>query len=118
MVAYALGERDVQLIIDDPVVVDDDVNYLNQGIIQVYEMLVYNDAPKADDNIQEKSGDMFNQQGVGDDQKDDGEIHHNTVEEVDQYKQQDPQIKMSFHNVFDDEQQQVIIQNQGRQESE
>ena len=118
MVAQALGERDVQLMIDDPVVEDDVVDYSDHGKIQVYEMLVHNDDPKADDNLQEKSGDTFDQQGVGDDQKDDGKIHHNTVEEVDQDKQEDPQMKMSSHNVFDDEQQQAIDQNQGRQENE
>ena len=66
-----------------------------------------------------ESGDTLDQQqGVGDDQKVDGKIHHDTVEKVDQDKQQDPQMKMSSHNVFDDERQQVIDQNQGRQESE
>ena len=117
MVAQALGERDVQLMIDN-LVTDDSVDYLDQGIIQVYEILVNNDAPKADDNLQEKSGDTLDQQGVGDDQKDDGKIYQNTVEEVDQDKQQDPQIKMSSHNVFDDKRQQAIDQNQGKQESE
>ena len=59
MVTQALGERDVQLMIDDPVVADDGVDCLDNDIIQVYEMLVHNDAPKADDNLQEKSGDTL-----------------------------------------------------------
>ena len=118
MVAYALGKRDVQMMINDPVVEDDAVDYSDHGIILVYKMFTHNDAQKADDNLQEKSGDTLEQQGVGDDQKDDGKIHHNTVQELNQDKQEDPQMKMSSHNVFTDEQQQAINQYKGRQESE
>ena len=129
MVAQALGERDVQLMIDDPVVEDDAVDYSDHCYIQVYEMFAHNDAQKADNVLQEKSGDTLEQQGVDDEQKDDGKIH-NTVEEVeldgsnyhlqkvDQDKQEDPQMRMSSHNVFDDEQQQAIDQNQQRKENE
>ena len=114
---------------NDAVVEDDAVDYSNQCYIQVYEMFAHNDAQKADNVLQEKSGDTLEQQGVDDEQKDDGKIH-NTVEEVeldggdyhlqkvDQDKQEDPQMRMSSHNVFDDEQQQAIDQNQGRQENE
>ena len=118
MVALVLGERDVQMMIDDPVVEDDAVDYSDLGDIQVYEMFTHNDAQKVDDILQEKSGDILEQQDVGDEQKDDGKIHHNTVEAINQDKQEDPQMRMSSHNMFDDEQQQGIDQNQGRQESE
>ena len=113
----------------DAVVDDDAVDYLDHGYIQVYEMFAHNDAQKTDDMLQEKNGDTLEQQGVDDDQKDDGKIH-NTVEEVElddsnnhqqkdnQDEQEDPQMNMSPHNMFDDEQQQVIHQNQGTQESE
>ena len=74
MVAQALGERDIQMMIDDPVVADDGDDYLDHGIIQVYGTFAHNDAPQADDNLQEKSGDTLEQQGVGDDQKDDGKF--------------------------------------------
>ena len=129
MVAQALGERDVQLMIDDPVVEDDAVDYSDHCYIQVYEMFAHNDAQKADNVLQEKSGDTLEQQGVDDEQKDDGKIH-NTVEEVeldgsnyhlqkvDQDKQEVPQMRMSSHNVFDDEQQQAIDQIQQRKENE
>ena len=102
------------MMIEDPVVEDDAVDYFDHSIIQVYKMFAHNDTQKADANLQEKSGDKLEQQGVGDDQKDDEKIHHNTVEEVDQDNQEDSQMKMSSHNVFDDEQQQKIDQNQGR----
>ena len=41
------------------VVEDDVVDYSDHGIIQVYKMLVHNDATKAVDILQEKSGDTF-----------------------------------------------------------
>ena len=104
MVVSIFGERDIQMMIDDPIVEDDAVDYSDLGDIQVYEMFAHNDAQKTDDILQEKSGDTLEQQGVGDEQKDDRKIHHNTVEEVDQDKQEDPQMRMSSHNVFDDEQ--------------
>ena len=152
MVAQVLGEIDVQKMIgdivveddtvvedvtdleddtvaeDDSVVEDDAVDYSHQCYIQVYEMFADNDVQKADNVLQEKSGDKLEQQGVDDEQKDDGMIH-NTVEEVeldgsnyhlqkfDQDKQEDPQMRMSSHNVFDDEQQQAIDQNQQKQEN-
>ena len=52
--------------------------------------IVEDDAQKADNILQEKNGDTLEQQGVGDNQKNDGKMHHNTVEEVDQDKQEDP----------------------------
>ena len=87
MVTQALGERDVQMMMDDHVVADDGVDCSDHGKIQVYGTLAHNDAPQADDKLQEKSCDTLDQQGVGDDQKDDGKIHHNTVKELDQDKQ-------------------------------
>ena len=64
----------------DAVVEDDAVDYLDQCYIQVYEMFAHNDAQKADNVLQEKSGDTLEQQGVDDKQKDDGMIHNAVVE--------------------------------------
>ena len=116
MVASVHCQRDDQMMINDPVVEDDAVDYSDHGIIQVYKIFAHNDAQKADDILQEKSDDTLEQQGDGNEQKDDGKIHHNTVEAINQDKQEDPQMRMSSHNMFDDEQQQGIDQNQGRQE--
>ena len=114
---------------DDAVVEDDAIDYLHQCYIQVYEMFAHNDAQKADDMLQEKNGNIIEQQGVDAEHKDDVKTH-NTVQEVerddsnhhwqkvDRDKQENPQMKMSSQNVFDDEQQQlVIVHNQRRQEN-
>ena len=74
------------MMIDNPVVEDNDVDYSDHSMILVYETFAYNDAQMADDNLQEESGDTLEWQGVGDNQKDDEKIHHNTVEAVDQNK--------------------------------
>ena len=44
------------MMIDDPVMKDDTVDYSDHGIIQVYEIFAHNDAQKADDILQENSG--------------------------------------------------------------